>query len=456
MRNLFLSSQYCAQLSAAAVLACAPAGMLHAEDQSAAVGQVTFVIGKPLLADTAGQTRPLARGSWVHTGDTIKTAEGAHVHVRFTDGALISVRPGSRLVVEAYQFNPNNPQLNTVKFKLDSGTARAISGAAAETAKERFRLNTPLVAIGVRGTDFVVSSLGETTTATVNQGAIVMAPFAEGCIAADLGPCGSTGARLISADMGNVLAEYTAGLKQPVVKDGVGAVQASLGHRGSVAGVGQRNHPTSGQPDSMQAKDASTPSLVLAANTNDAIASDVLTGLSHAVSNQPPVSLPPPGPKALMWGRWSDATSAQDISSYFLSARVGREVTVGTDMFALYRAPGTFSNEATGNVSFRLDSAYAQYTPAAGAVQDAVASNGQLSIQFGTQDFTTQLQLKAPSAGIHQLSASGKLDTSGIFRANNSGQVVLGAVAFDAQSAGYSFQKSMESGTFKGITLWSR
>lgn len=41
-----------------------------------------------------------------------------------------------------------------VRFRLDRGVARAISGAAAEGARERFRLNTPLVAIGVRGTDF--------------------------------------------------------------------------------------------------------------------------------------------------------------------------------------------------------------------------------------------------------------------------------------------------------------
>lgn len=428
----------------------ASVGLVFATGVQAPVGQATFIIGKPFLTDVKGDTQPLVRGASVRPGDVIETSVGSHVHVRFADGALVSVRPGSRLFVEEYQFHPDSPKLSVVKFKLESGTARAISGAAAEAAKERFRLNTPLVAIGVRGTDFVVSTQGEKTTATVNQGAIVMAPFAEGCSAAGLGSCGSIGARLLSADMGNVLAEYTRGLSQPIVKGGQEAGGVVLASANSSSGGTGRRAQSASAPDLMANKEQSAPGLTLAANTNGAVASEVLSELTQAINAQSPA------PPALAWGRWASANFVQDFSISVPDASDGRKVTVGNDQFVLYRAPGEFPQAALGNVSFRLDSAFAQYNPRTGVSQVAAVNNGQLSIQFGTRDFSTQLQLQAPSAGVHQFSASGKLDSEGMFRASGTDQSLAGAVAFDTQSAGYLFQKAVDSGTFKGITLWSR
>ena len=49
--------------------------------------------------------------------------------------------------------------------------------SAAESARDRFRLNTPIAAIGVRGTDFVVSATQNSIMAVVNAGAIVVSPF---------------------------------------------------------------------------------------------------------------------------------------------------------------------------------------------------------------------------------------------------------------------------------------
>ena len=75
-------------------------------------------------------------------------------------------------------------------------TATALTfGAAAQAAKDRFRLNTPLVAIGVKGTDFVTQTSQEGTRVMVNQGAIVMAPFDQGCRADALGVCATSRAQ---------------------------------------------------------------------------------------------------------------------------------------------------------------------------------------------------------------------------------------------------------------------
>ena len=88
-----------------------------------------------------------------------------------------------------FQFDESNPEASTVKFNLLRGTTRSVSGEAAESARHRFRLNTPIAAIGVRGTDFVVSATSTSLMALVNQGEVVVAPFSEQCSAAGIGPC---------------------------------------------------------------------------------------------------------------------------------------------------------------------------------------------------------------------------------------------------------------------------
>ena len=203
---------------AALFIASVAAPAVAAADARNAVGTVSLVVGEARVVSADGAKHSIRRGITVRPGDRVETALGGHVHIRFIDDALVSVRPSSRLVIEEYQYDPARVAESQVRFRLETGVARAISGAAAEGAKERFRLNTPLVAIGVRGTDFVVNSQAEQTTAHVNQGAIVMAPLGAGCQANALGPCNTHAATLVSAQMGEVLAQYRNGLGQPEIK----------------------------------------------------------------------------------------------------------------------------------------------------------------------------------------------------------------------------------------------
>ena len=76
-----------------------------------------------------GTSAAVQRGSEIYPGDRIETSEGGHVHIRFIDGALVSVRPTSRLVVEDYQYDPQHVSASSVRFRLEKGVTRAISGA---------------------------------------------------------------------------------------------------------------------------------------------------------------------------------------------------------------------------------------------------------------------------------------------------------------------------------------
>lgn len=171
-------------------------------------GEVVFSVGK---ATVLPRDAPLQRGLSLYEGDVIVTEAGAHVHVRFADGALLSVRPNSRLSIERYSYRPGQPAENAVKFRLETGTARSITGKAGEEAKDRFRLNTPVAAIGVRGTDFVVATDAASSAVAVNSGSIVVSPIGGVCAREGLGPCAGSLSRELTASTPGTLARIEAG-----------------------------------------------------------------------------------------------------------------------------------------------------------------------------------------------------------------------------------------------------
>ena len=67
-----------------------------------------------------------------------------------------------------------------------------------------------------------------------------------------------------------------------------------------------------------------------------------------------------------------------------------------------------------------------------------------------------RLELNHATAGSHTLQAQGIVLPNGIFGSTSLGQKVVGAASFDGKSAGYMYEKAVESGTFNGITLWGR
>ena len=147
------------------------------------VGQVSLLIGDTRVSgpQRSGTVR-LQTGDAIYPGDIVLTRASGHAHLRFIDGALMSVRPSSRLTIEAYHYDPQAPENNRVSFTLEEGVARSISGKAAKDARENFRMNTPVAAIGVRGTDFIVQTGPERTRALVTEGGIVLSGLEASCL----------------------------------------------------------------------------------------------------------------------------------------------------------------------------------------------------------------------------------------------------------------------------------
>lgn len=416
-----------------------------AAGEPAAAGEVVFVIGAARIVDVSGSSRPAEGGARIRPGDRIETAAGQHVHLRFVDGAFLSVRPGSRLTVERYDTEGD---ATAIRFNLDHGVVRSITGEAAQLRKDRFRLNTPLAAIGVRGTDFVVQADAAGLRAVVNQGAIVVAPFGSGCAAQALGPCATGEARELAASMGRVLLELTA--LQPARVVPLNAVSPDL------AVPPARQEPTAAAP------------LVVAVETAGAGAAGVAPPPAPEAPVTPPPVIAPPAPvpvpvvpvapSRLQWGRWAAPVRDGDtLSATYAEASDQRGITVANGYAGLFRSPGASPVLSTqlGRADFALAGAQVSLVNAAGVTPGSV-NGGWLKIDFATRSFATGLVLSHPQTGAVRLDSAGIMRDDGIFAVNQGGTRVAGAVAMDGSEAGYLFDKSVPQGTLTGLTLWKR
>ncbi|MCZ2439013.1 MAG: FecR domain-containing protein [Burkholderiales bacterium] len=422
-------------------VALAPAAMLPTSET--AVGQVSLVIGDAQVLRRDGRSETLRRGAPIVVGDRVQTGSNGHVHVRFIDNGVVSVRPQSVLQVQSYHYDARNPAVNEVRLRLEQGATRSISGAATEVDKSRFRLNTPIAAIGVRGTDFIVRSDDRGVQATVADGAIVVSPLSGECLAGALGPCAGDAVQVLSAGMGHLVAEVRPGEgRTRLVPAANTLLAASPGKADEGAHARAQGEP-------------------LTYAVNDRAAADLLTIAKVALSDPDP-NRPSDLSAQMVWGRWGTVADPVDRVGVPESlAMQGRHYTgIGDSQLGLYlyradqtRPGGLFPNDLSATVDFRLTRGSASFERG-GLVEGARIDGHTLRIDFARRTFATGLELSSPSGGAAVLRAAGQVNSNGSFAVRDAEQVVAGAIAVDGREAGYLFERSAAGGLFKGRTLW--
>ncbi|WP_164704905.1 FecR family protein [Cupriavidus necator] len=426
-------------------------------------GEAVVVVGTVTATDSAG-ARALANGARVAEGTTLETASGGHVYLVTVDKGFISVRPNSSVTIERYRYDPAQPTRTEIKILLNRGVVRAISGTGAQAAKENYRMNTPVVALGIRGTDFSVFADAATTRAEVRRGGIVLTPFGADCSPGGSGPCEGPLATQLSSGDRNVLLQFRRGDIKPAALDesfsylrpdrmepprrGEGpsgdAVPASGGSQGSVA-------PTE-----------LNPSQIVPGNPQTIQPG---TGAPPAGQPSPPVTTTPPPPAAsVYWGRWEavgNGTSAKSLDEIW-----GANEHIGfLAPFAMGRTNGeNLVMPVSGRFDFTLTQyeAYVKTVSGAGATYaQATLVDPKLSIDFGTRQFNTQLDVVAGGQS-YNLHASGKVEADGRFANDQTWQsngTVQGALGGEnATKAGFIFQGSTDKPgvSTAGATSWSR
>ncbi len=138
------------------VLAIALLSGLAAAASAADIGQIKIAKGQVAI-ERLGKTIPATVGARLQTSDIIKTGADGSVGITMDDDSLLSAGPNSALSLDQFAFDSTTNQ-GRLDASLNKGTLAVISGRIAKQSPDAMTVRTPTAILGVRGTEFVVST----------------------------------------------------------------------------------------------------------------------------------------------------------------------------------------------------------------------------------------------------------------------------------------------------------
>jgi hypothetical protein len=422
---------------------------------AAEAGRVVFTAGQAQVGRHAA-----ALDAAVGEGDELSTGADGYIYMKTVDNGFLILRPNSTARVVTYSIDKADPSKTQVKLELLQGVARAISGQGVKQARQNFRFNTPVAAIGVRGTDFTVYTDQQTTRVTVLSGGVVMSGFGANCSAAGTGPCEGRSARELFAGQAGLLLQVERGTSVPQLL------------QNPALAPDQTERPRSDEPVAKQALSAAP-----AAQVNlDPQRSEQSLNSARPVApppesnNPPPVVTPPPvvindpappkpttpSPPEIFWGRWQALAG--------LPAQLGRIGAADVEI-ATYYAPYAITRLKNtelvlpndGTAAFKLMSGEAIMSNSLGD-RPATIQSGQLSMDFSKRTFSTSLDVTAGNDRAAVIGNGVITDKGMLYDGIGSPTVIRGYLGgSNAEQAGYIFKNSATPGiTVSGATLWGR
>ncbi|QEX22200.1 hypothetical protein FRZ61_21300 [Hypericibacter adhaerens] len=132
-------------------------------------GQVVRTQGQVTKMAGTGAAVPLGPDAPVAVGDTIVTADGAKVDLRFVDGSLLTVGPSSRVEIARYAPAASGGRGEAL-LSLLNGIIKLIVDEGGRW--NRFAVGTETAIASVRGTEWLVDAAPGKTGVLVLQGAV--------------------------------------------------------------------------------------------------------------------------------------------------------------------------------------------------------------------------------------------------------------------------------------------
>ncbi|WP_408097276.1 FecR domain-containing protein [Peredibacter sp. HCB2-198] len=119
---------------------------------------------------TLGKTTPLKVDDWVENGAVVKTAEKSFVKLIFIDKSSMNVGPNSEMKIESFS-GKDSGVIDLVKGKIRSQVTKDYLQINKD--KSKLFIKTQNAVMGVRGTDFMISTNGKNTSTVLFEGEIV-------------------------------------------------------------------------------------------------------------------------------------------------------------------------------------------------------------------------------------------------------------------------------------------
>ena len=403
-------------------------------------GHVAFVNGQVVLAQQGKPNRSVQTGDPVYVGDHIQTLANSQLHLRMVDNAFLALRPSSQLVISAYQYDKDQPQASKIRIDLEQGTSRAVSGKGGQAAKNQYRFNTPLAAIGLRGTDYTVWADAEKTRVSVAQGGVIVSPLGPDCLMSQLGPCASALSRELTSGTPNLFIEITANQAPKLL-------QKHSDTSSKATGVSM----ASSAPAKLDTLQQSIEQKNVADQVNNV---DAATNVANQTARYESIA---------KWGRWTALVQQLPQGSESINKAFAQipnlEIVNSNDVFALaYPGQTPIRLPDQGRAQFSLVAAEA-YVKDKDFLSRAGVKSGQLEIDFAQNLFNTQLAVAINAATIDTVKSQGAIDRFGRMTSNGalSNANVNGIVLNKGLEATYLFDKSLATGgVLSGVAQWAR
>ncbi len=137
-----------ARLLTALLLACLAASACAAPES---IGLIIALTGTATATGTNGQTRALQMKSPVFANDTVVTKAASRLQIMFADDSVVAQGENSRMTIDAYVYDPKEKEKGNCALKLVTGLFRVVTGAITELNPGRFKAQTKLATVGIRG-----------------------------------------------------------------------------------------------------------------------------------------------------------------------------------------------------------------------------------------------------------------------------------------------------------------
>ncbi len=403
-------------------------------------GHVAFVNGQVVLAQQGKPNRSVQTGDPVYVGDHIQTLANSQLHLRMVDNAFLALRPLSQLVISAYQYDKDQPQASKIRIDLEQGTSRAVSGKGGQAAKNQYRFNTPLAAIGLRGTDYTVLADAEKTRVSVAQGGVIVSPLGPDCLMSQLGPCASALSRELTAGTPNLFIEITANQAPKFL-------QKQSETNSKPVGV----NTASNAPAKLDTLQQSIEQKNVAEQVSNV---ETATNVANQTARYESIA---------KWGRWTTLVQQLPQGSETINKAFAQipnlEIVNSNDVFALaYPGQTPIRLPDQGRAQFSLVAAEA-YVKDKDMLTRVGVKSGQLEIDFAQNLFNTQVAVAINAASIDTVKSQGNVDRFGRMTSNGalSNANVSGIVLNKGLEATYLFDKSLASGgVLSGVAQWAR
>ena len=115
-----------------------------------AIGKVTTA-EETFKIQRGDQTIEIGAGDFIYLDDVI-SAGGTSVGIAFADQTTMSVDPNSTMVIDDFVYDPENPTVGSMNANVLEGNFSFVSGQIAKVGADAMKVTTPVLTIGVRGT----------------------------------------------------------------------------------------------------------------------------------------------------------------------------------------------------------------------------------------------------------------------------------------------------------------